>query len=127
MKVHAADLDPYQSALMGVFSSDRHTDYSLNELHNSRVVTITDGSTGMFDTISPGDHGAVRSARSEVGCERRGSLYRGLCVPPDTLARRAQPRSDRANRIKSLSTFLVKLIGKDGVNSALDYSMTSTR
>jgi hypothetical protein len=87
------DLDPFQSALMGVFQYFvGNTDFSVAGLHNIELLGLNNGMT-VYPIAHDFDYSGAVNARYAVVPPQlpihsvRDRLYRGYCVPPDQFAK----------------------------------------
>jgi hypothetical protein len=87
----ASDLDPRQTAMVGLFQfMIGNTDFSIYALHNAEIISI--GGT-MYPVDYDFDQAGVIAPPYSVADPRLGissvkeRLYRGMCQPPDTVAK----------------------------------------
>lgn len=120
------DLDPYQTALVGVLSYlIGSTDFSISGLHNAELVQID---RRVLPVIYDFDQAGVIAPPYAVPSPKlairsvRDRLYRGLCVPRDTLLRvLAEVRTKRADIEGIYAGALSHHIGTRTVNEMKQY------
>lgn len=88
-----ADLDPYQSALMGVFEYFvGNTDFSISALHNVELIGLNNA-TAVYPIAHDFDFSGAVNARyatapPQLGIRTvRDRLFRGYCAPPAEYAK----------------------------------------
>jgi hypothetical protein len=120
-----SDLDPYQTALIGVLQyMIGNTDFSFVALHNTEIVMLT---TGMYPVAYDFDQAGLISTPYAVPSPLIGTpsvrdrVYRGLCVPPDTVKRVFTAVAAKRTEVMALFTEARSLIGGDRANRAVKY------
>jgi hypothetical protein len=130
LKVQGAgpdDLEPYYSALVGVFQyMIGNTDFSLSALHNAELVAMANGE--FVPVVYDFDFAGAVNARyatvdPKLGVRRvRDRLYRGYCVPRDVYPRVFTQFNAKKDSIYALySDQIGKLLKPDIATETLKY------
>ena len=122
----AADLQIHQAALVGVLQyMIGNTDFSIYALHNAELIGVKGT---VFSIANDFDQAGVIAAPYAKPDPRLGitsvtqRLYRGLCVPPDTIARVLADLRDKRTAIAALySDEIGKLIGDNGAKESIKW------
>jgi hypothetical protein len=119
----AADLDQYQTAVIGVLQyMIGNTDFSIYALHNAELVQLK---TGVYPVAYDFDQaGAINTSYAtpdpKLGIRSvTDRLYRGLCVPSDTVTKILGQLKEKRPAIMALYADTIgKLIEKGGVRES---------
>jgi hypothetical protein len=122
------DVDPYQSALMGVFEYFvGNTDFSVAALHNIELLGLNNGMT-VYPIAHDFDFsGAVNARYASVPPQLpirsvRDRLYRGYCVPPEQFSKVFALFNAKKDSIYGLYRDPVgKLLPEDVTKRTLEY------
>jgi hypothetical protein len=126
MKVAGAvseDLDPHQTAMVGLFQyMIGNTDMSIYALHNAELIAI---GTGMYPVDYDYDQAGVIAPPYSVPDPRLGissvkdRLYRGLCVPPDTVTKAVSEILAKKTAVMALYTDDIGKLMGNGANDSM--------
>lgn len=119
----ASDLDPHQTALVGLFQyMIGNTDMSIYALHNAELLSL---GTGLYPVDYDFDQAGVIAPPYSVPDPRLGissvkdRLYRGICVPPDTIMKAIGEIKDKKAAVMALYTDDIGKLMGNGANDSM--------
>ncbi len=121
----AGDLDPYQAAMVGLFQyMIGNTDFSIYALHNAELISI---GANLYPVDYDFDQAGVIAPPYSVPDPRLGissvreRLYRGYCLPPDTVKKAITNIIGKKAEVSALYTDDIGKLMEGGANESIHW------